>query len=155
MNEKDKERTSTESLALQAGQRVVMIVAHPDDEVIWGGGLILAQADLKWTVFSLCRASDNDRFPKFERAAKVLGVQGRIFDLDDEDKLSDEESTKEAKRIIESELADKKIDVLITHGKNGEYGHRVHKNVHKAVSELVKEGKIKAKASSFFLIIKN
>ena len=60
-----------------------MIVAHPDDEIIWCGGLLLAHPQWKVTIMSLCRASDSDRRPRFEHVANHLHTTAIITDLDD------------------------------------------------------------------------
>ena len=39
-------------------KEALVIVAHPDDETIWMGGTILKNKNWKWTILSLCRASD-------------------------------------------------------------------------------------------------
>ena len=33
----------------------VAIVAHPDDEIIWCGGLLLQRSQWDWTVLNECR----------------------------------------------------------------------------------------------------
>ena len=56
---------------------VAVIVAHPDDETLWTGGMMLSHGE--WNVFigSLCRASDTNRAPKFFQALKVIGAKGK------------------------------------------------------------------------------
>ena len=51
-------------------RKAAVIVAHPDDEIIWCGGTILMNPDLQWTVLVLCRGNDADRAPKFYRVLK-------------------------------------------------------------------------------------
>ena len=67
-----------------SGPTVAVIVAHPDDETLWAGGAVLLHPEWRCSIFSLCRASDPDRAPRFERAARELGAaDSRIADLDD------------------------------------------------------------------------
>ena len=63
---------------------VAVIVAHPDDEVLWCGGLLLSHPG--WTAFVACltRGRDPDRAPRFRRVLERLGAQGAMGDLDDE-----------------------------------------------------------------------
>ncbi len=63
--------------------KAVIIVAHPDDETIWSGGFVLQHPDWDWTVFTLCRANDPDRVPKFKKVCAHLNATGLMSDLDD------------------------------------------------------------------------
>jgi len=53
--------------------RAAVVVAHPDDEILWCGGYILAHPEFHWRVVTLCRASDTDRAPKFRRVSNNWG----------------------------------------------------------------------------------
>ena len=132
-------------------KKALMIVAHPDDEIIWAGGLILQNPDWDWTIFSLCRASDKDRAPKFRKVCKYLKSKSIISDLDDES--GEPLPGRAVKNLILSNLKEKNYDYIFTHGSNGEYGHIRHLDVHRAVTELVKENKLKCKKLYFFAYI--
>lgn len=124
----------------------ITIVAHPDDETIWMGGKILREKNWNWIVLSLCRKNDSDRAPKFFRVCRELNAKGFISDLEDEHPEQDLPSLDEVVKRIEPIVHDKVFDFVFTHGENGEYGHKRHKDVHKAVIEMQKKGLLELKS---------
>jgi ribosomal protein S8 len=134
-------------------KETLIIVAHPDDETIWAGGMLLKSKDNK-TILSLCRKNDGDRAPKFKKVCKLLKAEGYISDLDDAEEgyYKDISVQDVIKRILEI-TKDKKYDFLYTHGENGEYGHIRHLDVHKAVNEMLNKGLLSAKEIFFFSYI--
>ena len=121
-----------------------VIVAHPDDETLWAGGTILAQAEWDWFIVTLCRAQDPDRAPRFWQALKLFGATGKMADLDDEAEqiaLPD----KEVQDTILSSLAAKRFNIILTHGPRGEYTHHLrHEEASRAVAFLWEAGGISA-----------
>ena len=142
-------------MKLEDNKKVLVVIAHPDDETIWMGGTIARNKKIDWTIFSLCRASDRDRAPKFKRVCEYCGAKSIIADLDDNGKLNLEEAKQEAKKIILKKIGFNKFDYIFTHGANGEYGHERHIAVHLAINELIKEKKIKPKTVFYFNYVKN
>ncbi len=133
----------------ESKKKVLVIVAHPDDETIWMGGTLLMNKD-KWstTIISLCRKDDKDREPKFRKACKIFKAKCFMSDLED-DQLNDlslDEVTSRIKQFID----DKFFDMIFTHGANGEYGHKRHVDVHKAVLDLVNNGELFTNEIFFF-----
>lgn len=129
----------------------LMIVAHPDDETIWAGGTIMKNKNWDWTIISLCRKEDLDRMPKFRKVCKHYGARGIMGDLDDEflQPLEIEEVESKIKQL----LPEKKYDYLFTHGENGEYGHLRHKEVHRAVKDLIAKNELISEKVSYFSYI--
>jgi hydroxymethylpyrimidine pyrophosphatase-like HAD family hydrolase len=131
-------------------KEILVIVAHPDDETIWMGGTLL-KSKFKKTVICLCRKNDKDRFPKFQKACKILNAKGYISDLDDFEKgyFKKISSQDIIKRILKF-AKEKKYDYLFTHGKNGEYEHIRHKEIHNAVKEMLNKKILSVKKVFFF-----
>lgn len=107
---------------LDATLRRAMIVAHPDDETLWGGGLLLRHPG-DWTVIACSiPARDPERAAKFHIACDRLGARGIVRPYVEQEQLAGLEA-------IDLEP----YALLVTHGAAGEYGHEHHKQVHRHV----------------------
>lgn len=128
--------TMTES----STRRAAVVVAHPDDEALWCGGLILKFPSWEWHVVSICRGADSDRAPRFFNSMKCLNAEGKMADLDDgpEQHPLDELGLK---NTVAELLGKGGWDLLVTHGPRGEYTrHRRHEEVCEAVVQLWETG---------------
>ncbi len=129
---------------------VCVIVAHPDDETLWAGGMILMHPEWDCKVFTLCRASDSDRAPKFYQALLRLGVTGDMADLDDGAEQIPLSET-EVQLAILNYTDNIDFDLILSHGPRGEYTrHRRHEEVSNAVLSLWYNGSLKADKIWFF-----
>jgi hypothetical protein len=138
------------ALKLEPNKRAIAIVAHPDDEIIFMGGVIMKNPQVDWTVFSVCRASDKDREPKFRQVCAKNKVRGIITDVEDEDKMNVAKSIPIIAKLIVDKLKSKKFDYIFTHGANGEYGHKRHIGVHQAIKKLIDNKVLKPEAVFYF-----
>lgn len=132
-------------------KEILVIVAHPDDEVIWVGGTLLQEKNSNKTIISLCRKNDKNRAPRFRKAMKLLKAKGYILDLDDAEngkhkEISDKEIITRILRVTKN----KTYDILYTHGINGEYGHPRHKAIHSAVNKMLNKKILSAEKTFFF-----
>jgi LmbE family N-acetylglucosaminyl deacetylase len=129
---------------IRDNSKCAIITAHPDDETLWAGGLMLMHPEVKWTVATICRRGDAERAPKFFKALEEFNATGYMGDLDDgpeQRALSDDE----VQRTIMELLPLEKFEVVITHGTAGEYTrHLRHEETSKAVMGLWKAGKLGA-----------
>jgi LmbE family N-acetylglucosaminyl deacetylase len=94
--------------------RRALVVAHPDDESLWFGGLLAAEPG-NWTVIccSIPR-TDPIRAEKFFDACKVLNAHAALIRRVETDTLD----------ISSLDLSD--FDQIVTHNSVGEYGHLHH-----------------------------
>jgi len=126
--------------------RVAVIVAHPDDETLWAGGLLLSHPEWSTFIVTLCRGEDTDRVPRFKKALERLKSDGAMGTLDDG---ADQYplSSKRIQDTIMALLPRWDFDLLLTHGPQGEYTwHRRHGEASRAVKELWRAGHLQADA---------
>jgi LmbE family N-acetylglucosaminyl deacetylase len=123
-------------------KEVAVIVAHPDDETLWAGGILLEHTEWQCFIICLCRKHDADRAPKFHKALNVFLATGAMGDLDDgpEQLPLDQEDIESA---ILDLLPKRYYDLIITHNPLGEYTrHLRHEEIGSAVLSLWKEGRL-------------
>ena len=67
---------------LKVGENNLVVTAHPDDEVLWGSGIILRNKEKKWTILccSIPRI-DDIRAYKFFDSCEVLGAKPRLLPI--------------------------------------------------------------------------
>lgn len=117
--------------------RSLLIVAHPDDETLFFGGLLASRAG---QVDVVCVTDGNgdgrgaERKLEFESACRELGVREfqQLDFFDDPHNRLDVERLMKALRPFKL----KNYDEVFTHGPIGEYGHQHHQDVCFAVHNL-------------------
>lgn len=130
---------------MESYKNIAVIVAHPDDETLWCGGMILLHPECDWFVASLCRKNDSDRAPKFKKVLKELNATGTMGDLDDHATQRPLDRKAIEKAILDL-LPKQNFDLIITHSPFGEYTkHLRHEEIGKAVIALWKDKKIETK----------
>jgi len=115
----------------------LMIVAHPDDEVLWGGLNLLSQPG--WFVVCSTHANHPVRSQEFYKTMKMIGndIRFKMFDVPDIFTYSDVM----ANQLYDGtpfddylkELATQTWTIVVSHNEVGEYGHAHHRKVHRMV----------------------
>ncbi|MGH9409719.1 MAG: PIG-L deacetylase family protein [Vicinamibacterales bacterium] len=155
--------TRTGSLA---GQKILAIFAHPDDESLAGGGTLAKLADQGARVSLLCatRGEAGERTPgcsedialgtlrrgELHEAAQQLGLDEVIL-LDHPDgELNDVDETLFRQEMVLT-LRHTRPDVVITFAADGLYWHPDHIAVHERVTEAVES--LGASAPALFYVV--
>ncbi len=121
------------------GYNKLMIVAHPDDEMLWGGSHLIEDNYLVVCVtcggvkervneFVKVMNATNDKYIMLNYPDKTNGER------DNWDKVYDD-ITKDINEIINL----KDWDLIVTHNPQGEYGHIHHKMTNAIVTSLMEQ----------------
>lgn len=117
----------------------LMIVAHPDDETIFGGGYLIDEEGWKVVVVTDGGGDNNDtevRHREFKKVMSKLGIKDyELLGFKDNmnNVLYDESEVENKLRDI---IYKKKWKKIVTHNEEGEYGHIIHKSVHNIVKNI-------------------
>jgi LmbE family N-acetylglucosaminyl deacetylase len=119
----------------------LMIVAHPDDELIFGGRELLRNKNWKvvcvtngskksGNIFSL--SFKNVRKDEFISVMNTLSCAYEIWDYEDNGFNSNWDEVSLLKKL-QNLINEKKYNMIVTHNLDGEYGHIQHKKISKLV----------------------
>jgi LmbE family N-acetylglucosaminyl deacetylase len=125
--------------------KVLVLVAHPDDETLWAGGTLLMHGG--WTTFvgTLCRGGDDDRAPKFLRALDRLAAKGAMADLDD-GSAQGPLGSDQVRATLLSLVPREHFDLILTHAPEGEYTrHLRHEEVSRSVLRMWACGELQSR----------
>lgn len=113
----------------------LMVVAHPDDEALFGGAELLRESG--WKVVCVTNGYNQTRAEEFKKAMNIAGVFSyEIWNFQDEYGDFDRGLlTKDLERV----LLEKKLDKIVTHNLKGEYGHPQHKALSQLMHQLVQK----------------
>ncbi len=124
----------------------LMIVAHPDDELIFGGAELLSKKGWKVVTVTNCtQHSANfltpfspDRRKEFVTIMNKLGHNYEIWDYED-NRLNCNWNTQKLEHDIRNLLKQNKLKMIVTHNLKGEYGHKQHKKLSEIMHKIVKK----------------
>lgn len=119
----------------------LMVVAHPDDEMLWGGAALIED---NYLVVCVTCGSNRIRVKEFKNVMEA--TDDKYIMLNYPDKILYKRSNwkyeykyikEDVKRIINY----KNWDEIVTHNKYGEYGHQHHKMTHDIVTSISNRNK--------------
>lgn len=117
----------------------LMIVAHPDDETLWGGMHLI---DGGYFVVCITNGNNSVRREEFYNILKESGNDGIILSYPDK-VCGRRDSWKNIRSYIESDvekiIESKDWELIVTHNPAGEYGHIHHKMTSSIVTKKCKE----------------
>lgn len=109
-----------------APRKALLLVAHPDDETIFAGGLMLARPEWEWHI--ICMTGVAERRAQFDRAVDDFRNCGVNITFTRNHEFIDRYRPGD-RRLWLAALAKEDCvswDIVLTHGARGEYGHHHH-----------------------------
>jgi len=116
-----------------------MVVAHPDDCVIFGWPIIKKYPTIVWEILYLTYDEEQPRGREIKNFWKsqgisvdFCGITDNHNDLDCNKIISFDKDTAKEKLLNKIKI----YDLLVTHGDSGEYGHPHHIFVHNVLKQI-------------------
>lgn len=148
MNLEEVTKEQLDELPLEKCTKL-MIVAHPDDETLWGGfGLI----EDDYFVVCITNGNNKVRSAEFQKVMETTEDVGLILSYPDKigRKKSDWKYWKDdIRKDLETILKYKQWDLVVTHNEDGEYGHPHHIMTHEMEVDAYKNTDCKAEQYFF------
>ncbi len=129
-------KTDYKSLNLD-GIDKLMVIAHPDDDILWGGSELIHE---DYLVVCITCGSDERRKKEFETVMERTNDVYVMLGYPDKTK-GERDNWDSVRDDIISDLENiynlKKWNKILTHNKDGEYGHIHHKMTNTIVTDIV------------------
>lgn len=119
--------------------KALVLVAHPDDCVIFASGYMDAHPEYDWTITYLTHWRFHKRGREIAKYWRKRGIKTKFLGFKDHGRDLGLKglftwSEKEALRVLRRSAQG--YDLILTHNENGEYGHPHHCVINKAVSDI-------------------
>lgn len=125
--------------SLDLSVKNLMIVAHPSDELLWGGAHLIED---DYIVVCITCGLDEKKVEEFQSVIKetndqliTLGYPDKVLGIKSNWHEEKEKITQDLKKILE--LND--WNIIVTHNKDGEYGNIQNKLTNRYVTEIYDE----------------
>lgn len=135
----------------------IMIVAHPDDETIFGFNE-LHNTDKKWLLI-VCTNSIDGRIGLLRKDIPGLIQMSKDYSFNlvvmehfdiSEERIINARFDKKGYNYLKKYLLKQEWNKVITHNKDGEYGHSYHIIVHRMVSNILYNNPVRYKKFKVF-----
>lgn len=128
----------------------LMIVAHPDDDVLWGGAHLMEGG---YFVVVVTNANNAVRKQEYDKMLEKSGNRGMILSYPDKSygkKDSWKHNKDGIRKDLEKIISYKHWDLIVTHNPEGEYGHIHHKMTNGFVTDIYEANKEKLDTSLYY-----
>ena len=111
----------------------IMIVAHPDDEALFGGAELISYPR-EYKVVVVDEYHSKIRRKELKASMKFIGI--KEFSHWAGYKRGEDYNRKELIEVLKKVLNERKWTKIVTHNKIGEYGHPRHRALHEILNSL-------------------
>ncbi|WP_409273453.1 PIG-L family deacetylase [Neobacillus sp. SCS-31] len=113
----------------------LMVVAHPDDELLFGGGELLKEKG--WKVVCVTNKGNHQRAAEFTKIMNILHAEHEMWDFPDV--WNGDFDRNALSNDLKKLLGERKYEKIVTHNLHGEYGHTQHIALSQVLHDIVKK----------------